>query len=209
MTALRIPYAYYPRILFLFMQVLILGTDPSYSYSGKVEAVEWLLKKARGKARERVCDLRHQGIAGRQINYGDFFDSAVRPNTINAADWETMSNVAYDCILTCIHDEKLQYLLAGIDAGNGTELIKRLQNVCGNKQQRIDQLDGKIASMSVATLSGWTNYRDQIKHCCINVALFQGFRTTSWKATPSNCDSLSPLLQPSSLPSLKTMCLIA
>ena len=54
-------------------------------------------------------------------------------------------------------------MLAGIGAGNGTELIKRLQNVCGNKQQRIDQLDGKIASMSVATLSGWTNYRDQMK----------------------------------------------
>ena len=163
MTAQRIPYAYYPRMLFLLMQVLMLGTAPSYSYSGKVEAVDWLLKKARGKARERVCTLRHQGVAGRQINYGDFFDIAVRPNTINAVDWEDMSNVAYDCILACIHDEKLQYLLAGIDAGDGTELMKRLQNVCGNKQQRIDQLDGKIASVSVATLSGWTNCRDQMK----------------------------------------------
>ena len=41
--------------------------------------------------------------------------------------------------------------------------MKRLQNICGNKQQRIDQLDGKTASLSVAALSGWTSYRDQMK----------------------------------------------
>ena len=103
MTAQRIPYAYYPRMLLLLMQVLMLGTAPSYSYSGKVEAVDWLLKKARGKARERVCDLRHQGVAGRKINYGDFFDSAVCPNTIDAVDWGNMSNVAYGCILFSMH----------------------------------------------------------------------------------------------------------
>ena len=68
MTAQRIPYAYYPRILFLLMQVLLLGTAPSYSYSGKIDAVDWLLKKARGKARERVCALTRVGIHGAALN---------------------------------------------------------------------------------------------------------------------------------------------
>ena len=105
------------------MQVLMLGTAPSYSYSGKIDAVDCLLKKARGKARERVCALTRVGIHGAALNYGNFFDATVRPNTISAADWEDMSNVAYGCILACIHDEKLQHIVAGIEAGNDTELI--------------------------------------------------------------------------------------
>ena len=112
-----IPPAYYPRTLLIVCQFLMMGAQ-SYSYSGKPEPVEWLVKKARGKSRMSNCDLTRVGRGNRPIKYSDFFDNQTKPNDISDADWLTMAEKAYDCILDCINDEKLQYLLAGIESGD-------------------------------------------------------------------------------------------
>jgi hypothetical protein len=73
-----------------------------------------------------------------------------------------MSATAYDCILSCCPDESSEKCFSGIEAGDGESLLARLQNVCGNKQQRIEQLDEDIKNCSVTTISKWPAYRDNM-----------------------------------------------
>jgi hypothetical protein len=42
--------------------------------------------------------------------------------------------------------------------------LARLQNVCGNKQQRIEQLDDDIAKCSVGNISKWPECCDKMKN---------------------------------------------
>ena len=77
-----------------------------YTFSGKQSSIDFLIKKSRGKARMMSCTLTQIGINGRTLNFADFFDKdGVRPNTISVGDWEIMSAIAYDCILSCCTDE--------------------------------------------------------------------------------------------------------
>ena len=136
-------------------------TTQGYTFSGKQSSIDLLIKKSRGKARMMSCTLTQIGINGRTLNFADFFDKdGVRPNTISVGDWEIMSAVAYDCILQCCTDESCSKHFDGIDGGDGETLLARLQNVCGSKQQRIEQLDDDIKNCSVTTISKWPAYRD-------------------------------------------------
>jgi hypothetical protein len=106
------------------------------------------------------CSLTAIGVNGRTLNFAIFFDKeGVRPNTISVGDWEIMSATAYDCILSCCPDESSEKRFSGIVSGDGESLLARLQNVCGNKQQRIEQLDDDIKNCSVTTISKWPAYR--------------------------------------------------
>jgi len=78
-----IPPAYYPRTLLIVCQFLMMGAQ-SYSYSGKPESVEWLVKKARGKSRLSDCDLARVRRGNRPIKYSDFFDNHTQSGMISA-----------------------------------------------------------------------------------------------------------------------------
>jgi hypothetical protein len=100
------------------------------------------------------CSLTAIGVNGRTLNFADFFDKeGVRPNTVSVGDWEIMSATAYESSEKCF---------SGIVGGDGESLLARLQNVCGNKQQRIEQLDEDIKNCSVTTISKWPAYRDNM-----------------------------------------------
>ena len=111
------PPAYYPRTLLTFCQFLMIGAQ-AYSYSGKPESVEWMVKKARGKSRQSICDLTRTDRRRTPIDYSDFFDNQERPDDISEADWQILAAKAYDCLLECMNDEKLQHLVAGLGPGD-------------------------------------------------------------------------------------------
>lgn len=138
-------------------------TTQGYTFSGKQSSIDFLIKKSRGKARMMPCTLTAIGGRGRTLNFAEFFDNdGVRPNIISVGDWDIMSAIAYDCILSCCTDESCQKHFDGIDGGDGETLLARLQNVCGSKQQRIEQLDDDIKNCSVTTISKWPAYRDSM-----------------------------------------------
>ena len=132
----------------------------AYSYSGKPESVEWMVKKARGKTRNSFCNLTRTGVRGTPIHFSDFFDNQERPDDISEADWQILAAKAYDCLLDCMNDEKLQHLVAGLEPGDGRGLLDKLLNMCGNKQQRMDSLDDDIDKMAVSTINQWPSFRD-------------------------------------------------
>ena len=182
-----IPSAYYPRTLLIVCQFLMMGAQ-SYSYSGKPESVEWLVKNARGKSRMSNCDLTRVGRGNRPIKYSDFFDNQTQPNDISDADWLTMAEKAYDCILDCMNDEKLQYLLAGIESGDGRGLINRLQNICGNKQQRMDQIDADIENQTAATITQWSAFRDKLSDLLRKRNLIPGLQDNEKESDAKHVD---------------------
>ena len=157
-----------PMIVVLAMMMMTggAGGSSSYVFSGKTDDVGFLLLKARAAARKLACAHRRAGNGfvlngGPPISYAEFFDLSARPDDISEEIWQDMSETAFDCILSYIHDPKHQRIVKGCGRDGG-KLILKLRAIGGSKRQQAQTLDDKLQALQLVQLSSYPEFRDEM-----------------------------------------------
>ena len=96
----------------------------SYAFSGKEKDVDFLLLKAKSKARAKPCELYDGDEASGWIawRYEYFFEDGLwmtPRDDMSAENYKLMSEEAYDCIIQCFSADENAKWLTGIDPGDG------------------------------------------------------------------------------------------
>jgi hypothetical protein len=140
----------------------------SYAFSGKEKDVDFLLLKAKSKARAKPCELYDGDEASGWISwrYDHFFDDGMwmTPHSdMSAENYKLMSEEAYDCIIQCFSADENAKWLTGIDPGDGCALVKKLHASKGSIQHQMAKQDNVLERLTLVTMRGWPDYRDKFQ----------------------------------------------
>jgi hypothetical protein len=72
-----------------------------------------------------------------------------------------MSEVAYDCIVSCLGSSSASKILKGVPKGGGVKLMKKLHTAKGSVEHQIQRWDNKPERLTLVAMNGWMDFRDE------------------------------------------------